>query len=88
MTLKTGQKIIKIPLLPNISRSIGNQVLKFGHLIKCNVRNIFLQKSCRKSGWRLVPDIFVILKSFIQGKIKWSALSFNVFCGRPQLGVR
>ena len=31
--------------LPNISRSKGNQTMKFGQVIEYNKRNIFLQKS-------------------------------------------
>ena len=31
--------------LPNISRSKGNQAMKFGQVIEYNKRNIFLQKS-------------------------------------------
>ena len=34
--------------IPNISLSKGNQVTKFGQLIKYNKKNIFLQKSYRK----------------------------------------
>ena len=30
------------------SKAIGNQVFKFGQLIKCNVRNIFPKNSCGK----------------------------------------
>ena len=33
---------------PNISRHKGNQAMKFGHLIKYKMRNIFLKKSYRK----------------------------------------
>ena len=32
MTSKTGQQIITIHMLPNISRSKGNQAMKFGQL--------------------------------------------------------
>ena len=32
-------------MLPNISRSKGNQTMKFGQLIEYNMRNIFLEKS-------------------------------------------
>ena len=35
-------------ILPNISRSKGKQTIKFGLLIKCNMRNIFLEKSYTK----------------------------------------
>ena len=33
MTSQTGQQIITIQILPNISRSKGNQTMKFGQLI-------------------------------------------------------
>ena len=50
MTSYTGKQIIEINILPNISRSKGNLAIKFGQLIDYNVRNIFLQISCRKLG--------------------------------------
>ena len=34
MTSQTGQQIITIQILPNISRSKGNQTMKFGQLIE------------------------------------------------------
>ena len=34
--------------LPDISRSKGNQAMKFGQLIEYNLGNVFLQNSCRK----------------------------------------
>ena len=37
-------------ILSNISRSKGNQTMKFGQLIKCNMRNIFFEKSYIKCG--------------------------------------
>ena len=39
---------ITIHILPNISRSKGNQAMKFDQLIKCIKRNIFRQKLCGK----------------------------------------
>ena len=45
MTSYTGQQIIKIHIFPIISRSKGNQAMKFCQVIECKVRNIFLQKS-------------------------------------------
>ena len=47
MTSQAGQQIIRRNILPNISRSKGNQGIKFGQY---NVRNFCLQKSCRKGG--------------------------------------
>ena len=43
-----GKQTIAIHLLPNISRSKGNQKMKFGQLIEYNMRNIFLEKSYTK----------------------------------------
>ena len=45
-------------MLPNISRSKGNQTAKFGHLIECKMRNIFLKKSCAESGGETIPRPF------------------------------
>ena len=47
MTSQAGHQIIIIHILPNIPRSKGNQAMKC-QLIKYNVKNIFLQKSCGK----------------------------------------
>ena len=38
---QTGQQLIAIHILPNISRSKGNQTMKLGYLIEYNIRNIF-----------------------------------------------
>ena len=50
MTSQTGRIITTIHTLLNFSRSIDNQVMKFGQLIEYNMRNTFLQKSCTKWG--------------------------------------
>ena len=44
MTSKTDKKIIKIDVVPNISRSKKHQAMKFSKLIEYNMRNIHLQK--------------------------------------------
>ena len=49
--------MIVIHILPNISRSIGNQTMKFGQSIECNMRNIFLEKSYVVE--KLAPDLFL-----------------------------
>ena len=46
-TLQSGQQIIAIHILPNISRRKGNQAIKFGQIIEPNMSNFFLEKSCR-----------------------------------------
>ena len=38
MTSQDGQQIIKIYILPNISRSEGNQAMEFGQLLEYNMR--------------------------------------------------
>ena len=48
MTSETQTQTIVINKLLDISEIKGNQKMKFGHSIKYNVINIFLQKSCRK----------------------------------------
>ena len=44
-----------IHILPNISRSKGNQTMKFGQLIECSMRNIFLEKLYTKCGRETSP---------------------------------
>ena len=53
-----GKQIIAIHILPNVSRSIGNQTMKFGQLIEYNMRNISLKKSCTNVVEKLFPDPF------------------------------
>ena len=50
MTSQPGWQAIVIHILSNISRSWGNQTMKFGQLIEYNMRNIFLEKSYTKYG--------------------------------------
>ena len=51
MTSKTGkQQTITIQILRNISRSKGNQAIKFDQLMEYNMRNIFFVKSYIKCG--------------------------------------
>ena len=45
MTSKPGEQTIAIHILPNISRSKGNQVTKIGQLIEYNMRDIVCEKS-------------------------------------------
>ena len=48
MMLQPRKQTIVIHILSNISRSKGNETLKFGQLIKYNQKNIFLEKSYTK----------------------------------------
>ena len=58
MASQPGQQTIVIHILPNISKSKGNQTMKFGQLIECNMRNIFLEKSFTKCGGETSPRPF------------------------------
>ena len=44
MTSQPGKQTAAIHILPNISRSKGNQTKKFGQLTEYNPRNIFMEK--------------------------------------------
>ena len=46
----TAWLTIVLHILCNMSRIKGNQTMKFGQLIECNMRNIFLEKSYTKYG--------------------------------------
>ena len=43
--LQPEKQTIATHLLPNVSRSKGNQTMKFGQLLEYNMKNIFLGKS-------------------------------------------
>ena len=58
MTSQPGKQTIAIHILPNISRSKDNQTMKFGQLIKYNMRNIFLEKSYTKYSGETIPRPF------------------------------
>ena len=46
MTSQPGKEIIAIHVLPNLQEvAKGNQIMKFGQLIECNMENISLEKS-------------------------------------------
>ena len=45
-------------ILPNITRTKGNQTMKFGQLIEYNMRNIFLEKSYTKCAGENIPRPF------------------------------
>ena len=58
MTSQPGKQTIAIHILPNISRSEGNQSMKTGQLIEYNMRNIFLEKPYTKRVGETIPRLF------------------------------
>ena len=55
MTSQPGLQIIAIHTLLNISRSKGNQTMKFNQLKENNMRNIFVEKSYPKCAGETIP---------------------------------
>ena len=53
-----AQQTIVTHILPKISKSKGNQTMKFGQLIECNLRCIFLDESYTKCGGETSPRPF------------------------------
>ena len=45
-------------MLPNISRSKGNQAMNFGQFIEYNMRNTFVEKSYTKYCGETIPRPF------------------------------
>ena len=56
MTSQPGKQTIAI--LPSISRIKDHQTLEFGHVIVCNLRNIFYEKSYTKHGGKAISRPF------------------------------
>ena len=58
MTSPTGKQTITIHILANISKSNGNQAMKFCELKECNMKNIFLKKTYTRCGRETIPRSF------------------------------
>ena len=58
MTSQLGWQTIVIHIKTNISRSKGNQTMKFGQSTECNIWNNFLQKSYTKCCGETSPRPF------------------------------
>ena len=59
MTSQHDSEPIATQILPNISRSKGNQTMKFGQLIECNMRNILLKNYTQNAVEKLFLDPFL-----------------------------
>ena len=58
MMSQPKKQTITTHILSNISRSKGNQTMKFCQLIEYNMGNIFLEKSYRECGEETIPRPF------------------------------
>ena len=66
-------------ILPNMYRSKGNQTMKFGQLIECNLRNIFLDKSYTKCGGESSPRPFSEKSKLSKSLDQWSKVLRSLF---------
>ena len=78
MTLQSGKQTIAMHILPNISRSKGNQTLKFGQLIECNIGNIFLYKLYTKCGGESI--LRPLSKKQNSAYFRINSLKFYIVC--------
>ena len=58
MALQPGKQAITLHILPHISKSKGNQTIKFGQLTQYNVRNVFAKNSFTKCGRKFIRRPF------------------------------
>ena len=58
MMSQPGLQTIKILILPHISRSKENEVMKFRQLIEYNMRKVFLKNYRQNVVEKLFPDPF------------------------------
>ena len=80
MTSKPSQLTITIHILPSISRSKGNQTMKFGQVIEYRKSNIFYKNLGESNAERLVPDLFLFFeKALYEVNVGGLQLSFNIF---------
>ena len=86
MTSQSREQSIAIHVLLNISRSKGNQAMKFGPLIEYHVRNIFLENSYTERVGETIPihffkksNLYICLGQ--KSKVLYSLLLFYVKLG-------
>ena len=58
MMSQTSYQTVAVHILLNISRSKGNQTMKFGQIIEYNMKNIFVEKSYTKYTGETSPRFF------------------------------
>ena len=87
MTPQPGQQTIVIHILLNISRSKGNQTIKFGQLIEYDIRNIFLEKPSTKCGGKNNPQHFSGKSKLSISLYQQSRVLCSQFLLNPKLGL-
>ena len=87
---QTWKQIITVQILSNISRSKHSQAMKFGQLIKYNVRNnFFLKNHTGNEARRLVLDLFFFfLKKLCIMSKKVVDTMILIYFGRPPFDIQ
>ena len=79
MMSQPGKGKIAIHILPNISRSEGNQTMVFGQLTEYNLINIFLEKSYAKFGEETIPRPFPEKSKLSISLAQYSKVLYSLF---------
>ena len=74
-----GKQAIVIHIFSNISRSKGNQTMKFGQLKEYNMINIPLEKSYTKCGGETIPKPFSEKSKLSRSLDQYSEVSYSLF---------
>ena len=74
-------------ILPTISRSKGFQTMKFGQLLKQDLRNIFLEKSYTKYGGEAGPRPFYKISELSISLDQQSEMLYSFFLLHGQVEV-
>ena len=80
MNFQLGKQTIAIHILSNISRSKGNQTMKFGQLIEYNMENIFLGKSYIKVGREIITRASSKISKLSEHMISLKFYTVSFYC--------
>ena len=89
ITSQPGLQAIIIQVLPNISRSKGNQTTKLGQVIVYNKKYIFHQNSCWKWGKKISSRLLFVFFIKVVYDVKGSGLQLSLISlDSSQLGLQ
>ena len=77
----------KIHTLTKISRSKGNQIMKFGQLTECNMRNIFFEKSYTTRCGKTIPRPFSRKSKLSISLEQWFKVLYSLLLLYAKLGT-
>ena len=88
MRSQPEQEAITIHILTNISRSKGNQAMKFIHLIEHNMRNIFFLKNHTQNANQILFLVSFLKKMKLKISLdQYSKVSYHLFLRYAKLGT-